>query len=117
MGLLIQCIHIARQSQCHHISVQPIDDGAGLLTRAAMRLFDGDVLATGGFPMFGKGGVELDIQLPCGVVGNIQKRHRTLGKRSSKQGGKHKPCRLLQKLSSLIHGIPFNTCKSAMKEF
>ena len=39
-----------------------------MLARSPMRLFDRHVLTGFGFPVFGKGGVELHIQLPGGVL-------------------------------------------------
>jgi len=35
-------------------------------------LLDGDVLPGLGFPVLGEGGVELDVQLPRGVVGDVE---------------------------------------------
>ena len=54
-----------------------------------MALFDGDVLATAGFPAFGKGRVELDIQLPCGVVRHVEQGDRCLGQAAANGTGQH----------------------------
>ena len=72
IGLLVQGVHVPCQGQGDHVSLQAIDDRTSLFARAAMRLLDDHVLSRGGFPMLGECGVELDIQLPCGVVRDIQ---------------------------------------------
>ena len=74
-----QCVGVAGQRQRDHVGIQAVDDRAGLLAGAAMRLFDGDVLTGGGFPVFGESGVVFDVEFTCGVVGDIEQGHGRLG--------------------------------------
>ena len=75
-AILHQRVGVTRQCQRGYVSVQAVDDGPGLLARTAMALLDADVLACLGFPVFGKGGVEFDIQLAGRVVGDIEQLDR-----------------------------------------
>jgi len=63
----------------HHVGVQAVNDGAGLLAGAAMRLFDGTSCPVLAFQCLAKRGIELDVQFAGRVVRHVQQRDRWLG--------------------------------------
>ena len=118
----VQRIGVARQRQRGYVGVQPVDDGAGLLARAAVALLDGHVLAGLGLPVLGKRLVELHIQLARRVVRHIEQRHRLCKRRQCHQGqtahqggGEGK----LDKVAAKVHGrasfVNVLRCKSPME--
>jgi hypothetical protein len=82
----VQRIGVAGRGEGGHVGFEPIDDGAGLLARAAMALFDGHILTGLGLPVFGESSVVFDVQLTGWVVGHIEQRDRG-GLRLGVQGG------------------------------
>ena len=74
-GVLRNCVDVIGQGEGDDVGLQSVDDRAGLLARSAMRLLDRDCLAGLRLPVFGESLVEILIQLPRRIVGNIQQRH------------------------------------------
>ena len=53
----MQRVDVCGESERDHIGLEPVDHTAGLFTRATVRLFDNDYVASLGFPMRSKCGV------------------------------------------------------------
>ena len=60
------------QGQRHHIGLQAVDDGTGLLAGAAMGLLDLHILTSLGLPILGEGGIDGLIKLSRRVIGNVE---------------------------------------------
>ena len=75
----MQRVGVTGQSQRGYIGVQAVDDGAGLLARAAVRLLDTHVLPGFAFPVLGKGLVEFGIQLAGRVIRDVEQGDRGRG--------------------------------------
>ena len=79
-----QRVDIRRQRQGHDIRLQPVQHRARLRAGAAMRLVDGDRLAGLGLPGGGEGGIDRPVQLPRGIIGDVEqcgrRRRRTRGR-------------------------------------
>ena len=73
-GLLGDRVDVAGERQRHDIGVEAVDDRAGLLARAAMRLLDRDVFAGLGLPVGGEGLVEVLVELAGRIVGHVEQR-------------------------------------------
>ena len=67
-------VDVAFERQRHDVGVEPVDDGAGLLAGAAMRLLDGHGLAGVGLPLGGESGVEILVELAGRVIGDVEER-------------------------------------------
>ena len=67
-------VDVVGQGQRHHVGLQPVDDRAGLLARAAVRLLHGHVLAGPGFPAPGELHVEVRVELAGGVIRDVEQR-------------------------------------------
>ena len=74
VGLLGDGVDVGGKRQRHHVRIEPVDHGAGLLARAAVRLLDGHGLAGLRLPVLGEGLVELLVQLTGRIVGHVQQR-------------------------------------------
>lgn len=73
LGLLRDGIHVVGQRQRHHVGLDAIDHSARLLARAAVRGFHGDgVLRVLLFPVRGKSGVVVAVELAGGVVAHVK---------------------------------------------
>jgi hypothetical protein len=79
-------IDVVGKGQRHDISLEALDHGAGLLAGAAVRLVDGDGVAGLGLPVFGESIVELLIELPGRVVGDVQQGDVGRDSAAGKQG-------------------------------
>ena len=75
-GLLGDLVDVVGQRQRHHVGLQAVDDRAGLLARAAVRLPDGDVLARLRLPVLGELLVEVLVELARRIVGDVEQGHR-----------------------------------------
>ncbi len=65
-------VDVAGESERHHVGLEAVDHGAGLLARAAVRLLDGDVLAGLSLPMLRERGIEFLIELAGRIVGDVE---------------------------------------------
>ncbi len=65
-------INVVGQSQCHHVGIQPIDDGSGLFSGTAVRLLERDLFPDFFLPVLAKRRVELLIELTRRIIGGIQ---------------------------------------------
>ena len=78
-------VDIALERQGHDVGLQPVDDGAGLLAGAAVRLLDGDRFAGLGLPVVGEGLIDGLVEFTGGIVGNVEQgrvgKHRARRKR------------------------------------
>ncbi|MNS84121.1 hypothetical protein D3C72_1179340 [compost metagenome] len=111
----VQRVGVAGQGQGGHVGVQPVDDGARLLARTAVRLLDAHVLAGLGLPVLGEGLVVVHVQLAGRVVRHVQQRHGALGTRRTLR--KRRQCRQgqgtghagtqgkLDKVAAKAHGV------------
>jgi hypothetical protein len=69
-------IDIRGERERDDIGLEPVNDRAGLFRRASVGLVELDLLAGFFLPVFREGGVELGVELPRGVVGDIEQRLR-----------------------------------------
>ena len=69
LGDVVERVHVGRERERDDVGGQAVDDAAGLLARAAVRLLDGDVVASRGFPVRSEGLVEINVELARRVVG------------------------------------------------
>ena len=69
-----ELVDIVRQRQRGHVGVDPVDDRAGLLARPSVRLVDGDRVPCLLLPIFCEGLVVFDVQLPRGIVADVEDR-------------------------------------------
>ena len=68
-------VDVIAQRECHDIRLQPVDDGAGLLAGAAVGLFELD-----GLPILrGERLIDLLVELPRGIVGDVEERRCLVG--------------------------------------
>ena len=68
-------VDVIAQRECHDIRLQPVDDGSGLLAGAAVGLFEMD-----GLPVLrGERLVDLLVELPRGIVGDVEERRCLVG--------------------------------------
>jgi hypothetical protein len=74
LALALNGIDVVRECKRDDVRRQPVDHGAGLTARAAVRLLDRDLLAGARLPVFGKLGVQIAIQLARRVIAHIQQR-------------------------------------------
>jgi hypothetical protein len=70
--LIVQQLHVCHLIEGDDISLQPLEDRAGLLGRAGMRLIDGDVGAGVGLVFGVKGLVDVRIEFARHVIGDIE---------------------------------------------
>ncbi len=68
----LDVVDVPRERERHDVGVQPVDDGARLAARAAVRHLHGDALAGVREPFRGELLVELAIQLARRIVGHVQ---------------------------------------------
>src|SRR5690606_25616154 len=68
------CVDVALESQRHNVSLQTVDHGAGLRTRATMRDLDGNGLTLRFLPMLDESIVEFAIKLAGRIIGHVNKR-------------------------------------------
>ena len=71
-ALLCDGVDVVCERKRDDIGLQADDYRTRLLARAVMRLIDRDVVARFCFPRFCKGGVDLLIELPRWIIGDIQ---------------------------------------------
>src|SRR5262245_64213118 len=55
-------VDVALKRERHHVGLQPVDDGAGLLARSAMRLLDRYSVAAFRFPGLDEGGIHVLVE-------------------------------------------------------
>jgi hypothetical protein len=65
-------VDVVGERQRHHVGLEAIDHRPRLLAGAAVRLLDGDVLAGLLLPVLGERLVDLAVQLPGRIVGDVQ---------------------------------------------
>ena len=78
VGLIRDDVDVTRESKGDHVGLEAVDDGASLLARASVGLFDFDRLAGFGLPVGGERFVEFGVKFPGGVIGNIEKFRRVV---------------------------------------
>src|SRR5215203_3080107 len=66
-------IDVRRERERDDIGLEPIDDGASLRPRAAMRLVDPDALAALGAPARCERLIDGRIEAPRGIIGGVEK--------------------------------------------
>ncbi len=71
-GIFVDRIDIGCEREGDDIGLEAVDHGAGLLSGAAVRLLDGDGVASLGLPVGGEGGVVIDVKLAGRVVGHVE---------------------------------------------
>ena len=107
-------VDVALKRQRHHVGFQAVDDGAGLLARAAMGLLDGDVLAGLGLPILGEGLVDGFVELTRRVVGDVEQ--GGVGKHCARRDRGQSDCRRERQgcceVSSWIRSPLWNTLNS-----
>ena len=73
LRLLGDGVDVVGEGQGHHVGLQAVDHGPGLLARSAVGLLDAQRLTGLLLPVPGEGGVELLVELPGRIVGDVQK--------------------------------------------
>ena len=71
-------VDIIGKCKCDDVGFEPIDHSSSLLAGAPMRLLDPYFLIRGCRPLFSERSVDILIQLPRGVVGDIEQCHVSL---------------------------------------
>ncbi len=95
-GVFHDGVDVALKGQGHDVGFKAVDDRAGLLAGPAMRLLDGDRLARVRLPLGGKGLIVILVELPGGVIRDIEQgrigkcktKHAKLDGAGDKCGGK-----------------------------
>jgi hypothetical protein len=72
MGLLGDDVDVIGEGEGDHIGLQTVDHRPGLFSGAAMGLPDGDGIPGTLLPMLCEGLVEVLVELPGGVIGDIE---------------------------------------------
>ncbi len=72
LGVRGDFVDIVTDGQCQHVGIEAVDNSSCLFARTAVRLLDGDGLAGFFFPVFDEFLIELLIQFPGRIVGDIQ---------------------------------------------
>ena len=65
-------VDVVGEGEGDDVGLEPVDDRAGLLARAAVRLLDGHGLSGLRLPLRGEGGVHLLVELARRVVGDVE---------------------------------------------
>ena len=92
-GPFMERVDVLTERERDHVGLEAVDDGAGLFAGAAVRLFHDDGVAGLGLPMGGEGPVEIGIELPRRIVGDVEQLDG-LGRR---EGGKRERQRAEEK--------------------
>ena len=78
---LVQRIDVVGERKRYDIGIQPVDHGARLLAGTTVGLPDGDGFPGLLLPVPGEGGVEILVQFPRRIVGDVQQAQRRAGRR------------------------------------
>src|SRR5690606_16882885 len=65
-------VDVEGEGEGHHVRLQAVDHRPRLLAGAAVGLLDVDIPSGFFLPVFGEGGVVLPVELPGGVVGDVE---------------------------------------------
>ena len=67
-------VDVVGECQCDDIGSEAVDDGTPLFARATVGLLDAEIVTSFGFPLRGKGFVEILIELTRRIVGDVEQR-------------------------------------------
>ena len=88
-----ELIDVVGERKRHHVRLEAVDHRTRLLAGAAVRLLDGHILAGLLLPVLGEGLVERLIELPRGVVRDVQERGVRYGSARRKGAKRQRGCR------------------------